>query len=408
MSVLVILLPSRPRTDAAAPVPAEYAYAFSADGRQLTRSGHAAAARLPRADGTTLLLADVDVSWQHATLPKAPPARRRAALGAVLEEQLLDEDEALHLALGSAAAGGEPGWVAVVRRQPLAAVLADLHQAGVTVERIAPPSWPEDPPTLHVLPGDEAGSAPLLVHSHRGGVVCLRLSGTLARQRLAALERAGLACSAHPAAAAEAERWLGEGVEVLGEAERALRALRSPWNLRQFEFAPRHRGLQALREALQRLRRERAWRPLRWGLVGLVLVNLVGLGAWAWELQHELQQRQQAQVQLLQDTHPQVRVVLDAPLQMQRETERLREAAGQAGAADLERMLSAAAAAWPEGQGPLQALRFEPGRLSLTVDPWTQEQQQQFALAARAAGYQAQVQTQGQGTQLVLAVEGAR
>lgn len=406
MSVLVILLPSRPRTDAAAPVPAEYAYVFSVDGQQPTRSGQAAAARLPRAEQTTLMLADADVGWQRITLPKAPPARRRAALGAMLEEQLLDEDEALHLAVRDDARGGEAGWVAVTQQARLAAVLADLQQAGVAVDRIAPASWPADPPTLHLLPADEEGGAARLVHGHADGVVCLRLSGTLARQRLAALDRQRLHCSAHPAVAAEAERWLGAAVEVQGEGERALRALRSPWDLRQFAFAPRHRGLQALRELLQRLRRERAWRPLRWGLAALLLVHLAGLNAYAWKLQHELRQRQQAQVALLQQAHPQVRAVLDAPLQMQRETERLREAAGQPGAADLEPMLSAAAAAWPDGQGPLQALRFEPGRLSFGAAGWSPAQQQQFALAVRAAGYEAQANAQD--AQLVLTVAGAR
>ena len=33
------------------------------------------------------------------TLPKAPAGRMRAALGGVLEEQLLEDDDALHLAL---------------------------------------------------------------------------------------------------------------------------------------------------------------------------------------------------------------------------------------------------------------------------------------------------------------------
>ena len=76
---------------------------------------------------------------------------------------------------------------------------------------------------------------------------------------------------------------------------------------------------------------------------------------------------QQAQVKLLQSTHPQIRVVLDAPLQMQRELDRLRQAAGQPGDADLEAALAAAAAAWPNGLAPPQALRYERGRLTLST-----------------------------------------
>jgi general secretion pathway protein L len=72
-------------------------------------------------------------------------------------------------------------------------------------------------------------------------------------------------------------------------------------------------------------------------------------------------------VALLKAAHPQIRVVLDAPLQMQRELDRLRQAAGQPGEADLEAALSAAAAAWPAGLPPPQALRYERGRLTLSA-----------------------------------------
>jgi general secretion pathway protein L len=208
-------------------------------------------------------------------------------------------------------------------------------------------------------------------------------------------------CSAHPAAAAEAERWLEGPVAVLGDAERALQALRSPWNLRQFDLAPRHRGLQAVREGWRRLAGP-AWRPLRWGLVGLLLVQLAGLNAWAWRLEQDLRDQRQAQVRLLQAAHPQVRSVLDAPLQMQRETELLRAAAGRPGPADLEPLLDVAAAAWPDGQPPLQALRFEPGRLAITTAGWDDAQRAAFAERVRAAGYAAEVQ----GDQLVIRAGG--
>jgi general secretion pathway protein L len=401
MSVLVILQPPAARAPDGAPAPADYAWVLSADGRTVARQGRAATAQLPRADSACLVLADVDVSWQRIAVPKAPSARLRAALGAVLEEQLLDDDEALHLALEAGAAGGQPGWVAAVRKDWLAAVMADLERAGVPLDRVAPLSWPDAAASLHALPGGADGEAPTLVWCHGDGVACLRLAGTLARQRLAAVDRSTVVCSAHPAAAAEAERWLEGPVAVLGDADRALQALRSPWNLRQFDLAPRHRGLQAVREGWRRLAGP-AWRPLRWGLVGLLLVQLVGLNAWAWRLEQDLRDKRQAQVRLLQTAHPQVRSVLDAPLQMQRETELLRAAAGRPGPADLEPLLDVAAAAWPEGQPPLQALRFEPGRLAITTTGWDDTQRAAFAERVRAAGYASEVQ----GVQLVIRAGG--
>jgi general secretion pathway protein L len=82
--------------------------------------------------------------------------------------------------------------------------------------------------------------------------------------------------------------------------------------------------------------------------------------------------------------------VLDAPVQMQRETERLRAAAGRAGGADLEVMLSAAAGAWPDGLGPVQTLRFEAGALTLAAPGWAEAQQEQFRARLRAAGFAAE------------------
>ena len=401
MSVLVILLPPGPRASEAAPAPTDYAWVTSTDGRTVARQGRAPAAQLPRADTITLLLADADVSWQRIAVPKAPAARLRAALGAMLEDQLLDDDEVLHLALEAGVAGGQPGWVAAMRKDRLSAVIAELEGAGVPVDRVAPSSWPDAAASLHALPADGSDQAPTLVWCHAEGVACLRLAGTLARQRLAGIDHGAVLCSAHPAAAAEAERWLETPVAVLGDAERALQALRSPWNLRQFDLAPRHRGLQAVREGWRRLAGP-AWRPLRWGLAGLLLVQLVGLNAWAWRLQSDLRDKRQAQVRLLQTAHPQVRSVLDAPLQMQRETDALRAAAGRPGPADLEPLLDVAAAAWPEGQPPLQALRFEPGRLAITTAGWGEAQRAQFADRVRAAGYVSELQ----GPQLVIRTGG--
>lgn len=402
MSVLMILLPPRPRAEAAARAPSEYAFVFSSDGRQVTSQGRAAPAALPRADSACLLLADADVAWHRVRIPKAPPARRRAALAAVLEEQLLEDDEALHLALEPGAAGGLDGWVAVTRIDALAAAITALEQAGIPLDRIAPSSWPQAAATLHLLPASAEDPAPTLICSHADGVACLRLAGSLARQRVAAIGREDLRCTAHPQAVAEAERWLGGTVQVMNDAERALQALSSTWNLRQFELAPRRRSVQRLREFAQRLRSDREWRPVRLGLFALLLVQLVGLNAWAWKLQHELRERQLAQVRLLQDTYPQVRAVLDAPQQMQRETERLRLAAGQRDRGDLEPMLDAAARAWPDAQGPVQSLQFEPGRLTIPADSWDEAQQRGFDDRLRAWGYQ----VQRQGTQLHILAAG--
>ena len=398
MSVLVILLPARARLAARAapgapPGGDELAYVLSQDGLQLSRHGRAQPALLPRADHVLVVLADSDLSWHRVTCPKAPAAKLRAALGGLLEEQLLEDDDALHLALAPGAKAGEPVWVAALHKPWLRAELERLEAAGLAVERVLPPSWPGDAAQgqgqghfFESVSGAGDSARMMLCHVDASGLRLLRLQGSLARALLSPDAAAATQWTAEPAVAAAAERWLGSSVSVLTEGERALQATRSLWNLRQFDLAPRHRGLRALRDTL-RQGMSPAWRPARIGLVALLLLQLAGINAWAWEQRQALAGARQAQAQLLRATFPHVRAVLDAPAQMQRETEALRAAAGRAGEHDLEALLGAAAAAWPDGQGPAQALRFEPGKLTLTAPGWSEAQLAQFRERLRPGGW---------------------
>lgn len=376
MSVLLVLMPPRPRGPArSAEPPADWTWVLSADGLTPGAQGRAAPAAWPRADSVVAVLADGDVAWHRVTLPKAPASRLQQALRGVLEEHLLDDEGALHFALPPDAVPGRPAWIAVTNRAWLAAQIARLEQGGRSVDRVLPPAHPGSEASGHFAPAAGEGADAETVQLHwadADGVVLLGLAGTLARARVAALGERAVRWTATPAAAAAAEAWLGQPVRVLGQAERALLAARGAWNLRQFDLAPRHRGATALRETWRHFFGP-AWRPVRIGLVTLVAVQLIGLNAWAWQERRALQDKRQAMVALLQSSFPQVRTVLDAPLQMTRETDALRAAAGQPGEGDLETLLAAAAAAWPDGEDPVPSLRFEPGRLTLGVPDWDGE-----------------------------------
>ena len=408
MSILVIQLPARERLSARAGdgasglrLPAELDFVLSSDGRRIVQAGRSAPALLPRADRVALVLAEADVAWHSVEIPKAPPARLRAALAGVMEDSLLEDEEQLHLALGAGAAAGSRGWVAVLHRGWLAALLGGLEAAGLTVEQVVPTSFPMEAigdggastgrgHFFEAEPGVDA--APWLTLTLPTGVVCLRVAGGLARALLPPADLP-MRWTATPAAAAAAERWLGAPVATLTAAERALeavyRAAGSNLNLRQFDLAPRHRGTRLLREGWRRLLGP-DWRPVRWGLAALAGIQLLGLNAWAWQQRAAVQERKAAMTQLLRTTFPQVQAVLDAPVQMARETDRLRAAAGRAGDNDLESLLGAAAAAWPDGQGPVQTLRFESGRLTVAAPGWGETEMAQFRERLRAAGYAAE------------------
>jgi general secretion pathway protein L len=327
MSILVVLLPSRERAGTAGAdrgdAAADYAYVLSADGLSVARQGRASAALLPKADTVVAWLSPTDVSWHRVTLPKAPASKLRAALAGVLEEQLLDDEASVHLAIGPDAAAGAPGWVAAIHKPWLAAHLAALEKAGAFVERVVPAVWPGDLGQGHFFTASDAAdgsSAQTWVsYGDQDGVRCVRMAGTLIRDQLPQWARKGVRWSASPAVAAQAERWLGAPVAVLSEGEHALQAVRSLWNLRQFDLAPRARGARLLRNAWKRALTP-AWRPLRIGLASLVLLQIVGMNLWAWRQRSEIDDKKAAMVSLLKATHPTIGTIVDAPLQMRRAT----------------------------------------------------------------------------------------
>ena len=407
MSVLALLLPPRERLASRAAVdgssgtalqlPGEWTFVFSTDGLSVAQSGSATPALLPRADHVVLVLAEGDVSWHRIDVPRAPASRLRAALVGVMEDGLLDDEEALHLALAADAPAGnakqpQRGWIAVTHKPRLAAALALLESGGLGIERVvaanAPPAEGGAARGHFFVTADDvlagAESTPWLSLSRADGALCLRLDGALARALQGDVD--GTRWTATPGAAAAAERWLGGTVALMSDAERALEATQRPDNLRQFDLAPHHRGTRALREGAKRFF-STEWRPVRWGVAALVLTQLVGLNAYAWQQRQLLSAKRAAMSDLLKATHPGVRAVLDPPLQMQRETERLRAAAGRPGEADFESLLGAAAAAWPDGQGPVQTLRFEGGRLSLTAPGFGDAQMAQLRERLKPAGY---------------------
>ena len=397
MSTLVIQLAARGRLRARSPGNAEaesartqdeYLYVLSSDDDAVQAQGECAPALLPEADSVVLVLAESDVSWHHITLPKAPAAKLRAALAGVLEDALLDDADKLHFAVAPEARAGEATWIAVVDKAWLQAELAALEQAKVFVDRVVPQNWPCEPPSLHFAMADDADqTSPWLHWAHPDGVVALRLQGSLAREIVPLPPPEGTRVSATPGAVAAAERWLDAPVQVVSPTERALQAADSLWNLRQFDLARRSRGIRALRDTLRRLQSP-AWRPLRYGIAALAATQLVGLNAWAWHLRSTLDDRRAAEVALLQATFPQVHAVLDAPVQMRREVAQLRAAAGKPDESDFEPLVQAAAAAWPPGLAPVEQLRFEPGRLTLTASNWNPQQVEQFRARLRGQGLQ--------------------
>lgn len=399
MSALIVFLPPQPVTAST-----EFEYALTSDGSTVEAHGSAQTALLPlpaRAGGEVVALVPAAMlSWHRVELPKGTSARSprlRAVLEGLLEDQLLDEPETLHYALQPHVRGTGSLWVATCDRAWLRQALQALESAEKPAARIVPEFAPEGPATLYAI-GD--AQQPTLVLAGDEGVMTLPLSA----QALPLLPQlpSDTPCAAEPAVAALAEQVLQRQPVLQHAAERWLQSARSGWDLAQFEFSSsgHARAIKKLGVAWADLLAAPQWRPARWGAVLLVVVNLVGLNAWAWRERSTLAEKREAAQRILTQTFPQVKVVVDAPVQMEREVAALRQATGAVSGRDLEALLGALAISAPP-ERPVSAVEFANGELRVKGLALRPEEAQQLGRTLKAQGLSAQQQ----GDSLAVAAE---
>lgn len=402
MSTLVVPLPVEPATGAT-----EWSYALTQDGSALADQGRAPAALLPLPRGAgaevVALVPAQALAWHRVELPKgiAPGTPRlRAALEGLLEEQLLDDPESVHLALQPGARGGDAAWVAVCDRAWLRAALQALEAAGRPASRIVPEFAPEGALSLTAL--GEADQATVVASSGQGVLALPLAAATL--PLLPPLPE-GAARHAEPAVAGLAEQLLPPTWTLQQAPQRWLAAARTRWDLGQFEFASssRARALKKFSTGFAEVLHAPAWRPARWAAVLLVAVNLAGLNALAWKERAILEGKREAVRATLRETFPQVRVIVDAPVQMEREVAALRQQTGVASGRDFDAMLSALAGALPRGRVP-SAVDFSSGQLRAAGLALSPDEVRMVSTQLRGLGYSAT----SEGAMLVVAAEDVR
>ena len=403
MSTLLVSPPLHPATSAT-----EWGYALTSDGRSIADHGVARAALLPLPRGAgaevVLVVPVRALAWHRVELPKGIAAgtpRLRAALDGLLEEQLLDETEAVHLAVAPGARGGERVWVAACDRAWLRGALQVLEAAGRGASRIVPEFAPEGAPALTAL-GD--AEQPLVVASSAEAVLMLPLT-KVTLPLLPALA-ADTEHFAEPSVAAVAYKLLPDKWRLQQAPKRWVRrSSRTRWDLAQFEFAssPRDRAFKKFATVWNEVLHSAPWRAARWAAVLLFAVNLVGLNALAWKERAGLARQQEAIRATLKETFPQVKVIIDAPVQMEREVAALRQQTGAASARDLDALLATLAAALPAGRAPAR-LDFGGGQLRAAGLALTPAEFSSVATQLKALGYSAS----REGDLLVVAAEDTR
>ncbi len=342
-----------------------YDFAVTGDGSALDDHSSAPATLLPAAARGSEIVAIVPadfISWHRVDLPKGVSAsspRLRSILEGLLEDRLLDEADKLHFAIGPATEADGRTWVAVCERQWLRGHMQALEAAQRPVSRLVPEFAP-DAGRLQLYALDDDRS-PQLIATGEAASGVMRLPLTASAMELlpaGVLESSKpgeqVAVFSEPGVAALAEQVLGRKVTLLTRPQHWLDAVRSRWDLAQFDLtsSSRARTVKRMRGVGREFMQAPAWRPARWGAALVVAANLIGLNAWAWKENSALQGTRSAMRTTLTQTFPQVRVVVDPPLQMEREVAALRQATGAASPRDLESILATLGSALPPGRVP--------------------------------------------------------
>lgn len=346
---------------------------------------------------TVALVPASAMSWHRVELPAGlhkQPARWLAALQGVLEDRLLDEPSQLHLALQPDWHNAARPWVAVCNRTWLSAHLQVLEQAGVQVHRIVPElAPPSDTAPTRITALGEADNAWLWVSHAERGVWGQAFNGKtphLAALGLTDAERALAVVQAEPGVVQALTDRLDLPARLITPGQLGLDAIGSDWDLAQFELRAntQTRRLKQLQRGLDNVWRSPAWRPFRWGLLLLVATQLAGLNVWAWKTRADWQAQQQGWGQILRDSFPQTQVVVDAPLQMAQQVERLRQSSGQLSAGDLEALLAALGQALPADLTAPRQWTYQTGQLRVEDFKLSASQQQNLQQSLSPLGYQ--------------------
>lgn len=375
MSLLRLHLPSNwPDVDPDAALPW---CSLGARGEPLA-SGSAVLADLPRADACELVLPAELVLLTRATLPRGSVKKMRQMLPYAIEDRLVAEPDSVHVAAGGTLADGQTA-LAVVDKAWFARVLARLDAAGLRPRN----AWPET--LLPDLPADGwvmvwDGHGGFLRSGAQAGMsldggsteqppAALALSASQARAS-AALPQRLLLRLRDGAQAPDIDAWsraLGMVVET-GEAWSPLTRPQVPGSgidLLQGAFAPASKARDL-------------WPNLRLPLILAGLIVLLQIGATTAEwllLKRDKQHLHAAMEKSFRTAFPEARVVVDAPLQMQRNLAELRGASGQLSPLDFLPLLARVATVLDaDSRNNLQTVSYENAQLSLEVilpDPAT-------------------------------------
>jgi general secretion pathway protein L len=129
------------------------------------------------------------------------------------------------------------------------------------------------------------------------------------------------------------------------------------------------------------------WKPLRWGLLALAVLQVLGLNAVAAQHRAALVALQDQARQTVTSTFPQITLVLDGPVQMQRELERLRQGRNAWSEQDLESVLERFGRVTDTHALHLHGLDYTPQRVRFAHPPLSEAARSAVEAAFQSTGW---------------------
>ena len=351
--------------------------------------GACAVREIPPADEITVVVPALRVAFARASLPRGPVQKLARLAPFAIEDAIAPSPESVRTALVRDLGGGE--WlVAVIDREWLERVLAELAAEGAEPDRIVAES---------ALVPCEPGSWTVVWHGSGGFVVidggeAIALDASLDGRPPLALKLAADECRGR-AGAPRAVRVLAAGNSELPDLAKWSESLHVPvsaggrW---------RPETVDARRVATADLRADASspgWSDAGWvarlrpaALIAAIVLGVHGLltvGDWL-RLRYEASGlRAEAEAQF-RKAFPDARTIVDPALQMSRGVAGLRRAAGEPDATDAIPLLARLAPALRAANVRTQSIKYERGQMELELALPAGDSREALAARLRAPG----------------------
>lgn len=375
----------------------EFPFVVCNEARTILNSAKAPLELLPKADVTILIAPTQALSWHQIAIPKVPQTQIRAVLDGLLEEQLLDDTNLNAIALSPNAQIGKEGvksWIATCNKAWLSESISKFEMAGHRVIHIAPAYTPEQFGLESYVFFSGTTEEAFLTNVSSKGVITIPISTYSQIQSpnfkndLKLYIPDDAIVLSEPAVADLAETILERPIQIRQHSVGLIESAETDWELAQFDQKLSGDGdsIKRIRRNWQAFWQSMAWRPTRWGLIGLLLANIIGLNTWAWQQKNGLENKKALLTNQLTQIFPQIKVVVDPMLQISKEMATLRQTTGSVSAHNFESVLSAFSLN-TKTNAPPTMIEFKANKTIFTGVNWTDAEFAQAQSKMKTNGY---------------------